>query len=115
MVLSAPAQMIDIKYLAGDWNKIQQGETIKTDTLVFTKIKTGSTFRYWRFENDGDLNISSGYVTHDNKYEIASESENYKWLFVPQKNIITIKNKRKTESYKIIELSSGRMMLIRDE
>jgi hypothetical protein len=113
ILISSHAQIIDIKYLAGNWNRTNMEKINKTDTLVFSKVRTDSSYRYWSFKITGDLNISSGYVTHNNEWWIANESEDFKWTYDVQNNVIAIENDKKNEFYKIIGLSEDRLLLIR--
>lgn len=117
IALTSYAQRIDSKYLVGDWNRINKEKIKKTDTLVFSIIRSDSTFRYWKFKDSGEVTISNGFEGNynKNKYIAVFAKENFNWVLDSQNLLVTIKNEKKNECYKILELTEHRLVLLRND
>ena len=106
--------------LLGDWFRVQKTKVQKLDTLLFLRISNDSTFRAWKFSDPDVLIISSGYETKQKnqpgseKLYTTLESERFCWKLDKSTRLVTVANNSgKHEQYKILELSEGKLILVR--
>lgn len=116
--LSINGQQKEIDLL-GDWCRVQKAKVQKLDTLLFLRTSSDSTFRSWKFSSPDVLIISSGYQTKQKnqpgseKLYTTLDSERFSWKLDKSARLVTVANSGKHEQYKILELSEGKLILVR--